>query len=110
MTQQKSENPIVPADLRKMVQTQASADESSQGGGKGIPVDEMMNQPKLPFVIAENPKGATDNLDTDRSVSELHEAPKTKDKGRKRASATIEKKKWPSRGYSYHCLWDKSRS
>ena len=91
MTQQKSENPIVPADLRKMVQTQASADESSQGGGKGIPVDEMTNQPKLPFVIAENPKGATDNLDTDRSVSELHEAPKTKDKGRKRASATIER-------------------
>lgn len=91
MTQQKSENSIVPEDLRKLVQTQASADESSRGGGKGVPVDETAHQPDLPFVTAENPRGISGSLDVDRSASELTEVPKAKVKRGKRASATIER-------------------
>ena len=95
MTQQKSENSIVPEGLRKLAPTRASAEESSQRGGKGVPVDETTSQPNLPFVTAENPvmkmEGANANVDTDRSVSELCEVPKAKVKGRKRTSATLER-------------------
>ncbi len=95
MTQQKSENPIVPEGRRKSVPTRASEDESSRGGGKGVPVEETTIQPDLPFVTAENPamkmEGANASLDTDRSVPELCEAPKAKVKGRKRTSATLER-------------------
>lgn len=95
MTQQKSENPIVPEGHRKLVPTQASADESSRGGGKGVPVDETTIQPDLPFVTAENlevkTEGASGHSDRDRSVSEGCEVPKAKVKRRTRTSATLER-------------------
>lgn len=95
MTQQKSENPIVPADLRKSVQTRASADESSQGRGKGIPVNKETDQFELPFITAENPnpemEGANVRLeDVNLLSAKLIVAPKVKVKDEKRWSATME--------------------
>jgi len=95
MTQQKSENPIVPEGLRKSAPTRTGAESPLQGGGKGIPVDEMAVQPDLPFATAENPEtnveGANGSVVTDRSVSVLCEASKAKGKKRKRTSTTIER-------------------
>lgn len=95
MTQQKSENPIVPEGLRKLAQTQASADESSQGGGKGIPVNEVMYQPELSFATAENLEAKADRANVkpviDRSISGMNEEPKAESKRGKRASATMER-------------------
>ena len=94
MTQQKSENPIVPEGLRKLAPTRPRG-KSLRGGGKGVPVDETTNQPDLPFTTAENPEmkmeGANARVDRDLSLSGLSEVPKVKVKGRKRTSATVER-------------------
>jgi len=54
MTQQKSENRIVPEARGNSGQIQGV---ESPGGGKAIPVKSMVRQLTLPFATAENPKG-----------------------------------------------------
>ena len=95
MTQQKSENPIVPEGPRKLASTKASEENALRRGGKGIPVDEWTYQPDLPFVTAEYPEmkieGADGSPDVDLSAPDLYAVPKAKDKRRKWASATLER-------------------
>lgn len=92
MTQQKSENPIVPEGPRKSASTRAG--ESQVGGGKGIPVNEVVVHPELPFATAENPEteveGANVGPDGDRSPPGPCEVPKAKVKRGERASVTME--------------------
>jgi len=94
MTQQKSENPIVPEDLRKSVPIQESALDVLEGGGKGIPVNEETDQSELHFATAENlemkMEKTNDKLEDVNLISSgTIEVPKAKDKGGKRWSATM---------------------
>lgn len=71
MTRQKSEDPIVPEGRRK------SSPTAHGRGGKGVPVDQEMAQPVLPFATAENPRGPGDGARADRSArSAAHPGPK----------------------------------
>ena len=63
MTRQKSEDPIVPEGLRKL-----SPIARMGRGGKGVPVDQEMEQLGLPFATAENPQGAGESQPVDRST------------------------------------------
>jgi group II intron reverse transcriptase/maturase len=87
MTQQKSEDRIVPEDQRKLAPTHRA---KPGGGGKAAPVDQRVRQLNLPFATAENPRGATGGADTDLSVPAPCEAPKANVKDEKRALATME--------------------
>lgn len=95
MTQQKSENPIVPEDHRKLVPSRASEEEVSRGGGKGIPVNQVVHQLELNFATAENLEAEAERAnvkpDMDLSISGVNVEPKAKGKRRKRASATMER-------------------
>lgn len=51
MARQKSENLIVPKDRRKSVPTRRV---ELAGGGKGVPVEEVDRQLRLPFATAED--------------------------------------------------------
>ncbi len=86
MTQQKSEDYIVPEGQRKLVPTQRPR---ASGGGKVVSVDKRVWQPKLPFATAENPSGTSGGAGMDLSMPTPCEAPKANDKGRKSARATI---------------------
>lgn len=75
MTQQKSEDPIVPEGRRKAVPTRGI---ERLGGGKGVPVEGEDVQLALFATTAENPghPGADRRRTPDRSGGARHEVPK----------------------------------
>lgn len=77
MTQQKSEDRIVPQGRRKPTATRGF---ERPGGGKAVPVKEEGQQLWLPFATAENPQwcGAEGTLESDRSGKRMHKVPKAK--------------------------------
>ncbi len=79
MTQQKSEDRIVPEAPGNRGQTRNTR---MSGGGKAVPVKEEGRQQKLNFATAENPRkrGAEDRRDMDRSISRLQKVQKAKGK------------------------------
>jgi len=91
MTQQKSENRIVPAGRRKSVQTQRL---KRSGGGKSVPVNQESRQLELPFATAEysNAKAAEaiGAVDIGQPISAAHAVPKAKVKTRRATTATME--------------------
>jgi hypothetical protein len=90
MTQQKSEDGVVPEGPRKGPSTRG---DSRQGGGKAVPVKEAGQQLMLPFATAENPRsdrGADSPLPMDLSMGKRHEAPKAKGKRSHASPATKE--------------------
>lgn len=88
MTQQKSENGIVPEERGNPIPTRNKSE-----GGKAVPVNEMMDQPVLPGLTAENPErsGAEDEPNRDRSRFKTNLVPKSPVKERKSPSATLER-------------------
>jgi RNA-directed DNA polymerase len=91
MTQQKSEDRIVPEGRRKSAPTRGP---EYVGGGKAVPVNERAWQPVLPFATAENSWAQAQEVgggaDTGRAVPAACAAPKAKVKERKAPSATME--------------------
>jgi group II intron reverse transcriptase/maturase len=89
MTQQKSENSIVPEDRGNTIQSPVE----KPSGGKAVPVNEQMYQPRLPGMTAENlEKMRTDGeKNRDLSRKEMKLAPKIPDKEGKSTSATLER-------------------
>ncbi len=91
MTQQKSEDRVVPQGGRKSISTQGA---ERLGGGKAVSVNEQSWQPRLPFATAENPEasvsGAAGGTAPDRSVVAPSLGPKAKGKEKQAMSATME--------------------
>lgn len=91
MTQERNEDPAVPKDRRKVVQTQGV---ECPGGGKGVPVNEQAWQPGLPFVTAENPdrggKGIVGQAAFHLRKATRRAVPKAKSRDREDTSATME--------------------
>ena len=91
MTQQKSEDCIVPQDLRKLVSTRGI---ERPGGGKAVPVNQESWQLEMPFATAEHPSGhtggANDRADSGQPVSATLAAPKAKVKLGRATDATME--------------------
>lgn len=81
MTQQKSEDCVVPEGLRKQARTRGV---EPPGGGKAVPVKEMGGQLSLSFATAESPgrslPGAEGREVVDLSTSRIRKAPKAEDK------------------------------
>jgi len=90
MTQQKSENRVVPQGRRKPVPTEGA---ERPRGGKAVPVKEVNQQLALPFATAEisrADRGAGGAEDPDRSGPAAHKVPKAKVKVGEVGSARIE--------------------
>ncbi len=91
MTQQKSEDRIVPQGRRKASSTQ---EVERPGGGKSVPVKQVSWQLALPFATAENPAdnhaGVTDGAEAGVPVPATVVAPKAKVKARTVAATTME--------------------
>jgi RNA-directed DNA polymerase len=90
MTQQESENRVVPEGRRKPVPTRRT--EHSEGG-KAVPVKEAGQQLLMPFATAENPRGARGAEgagEADRSASKARKAPKAKGTSKEPGSASME--------------------
>ena len=91
MTRQNKENPAVLQGHRKGAETEA--DEPARGG-KGVPINQKVQQLELRFGTAEYPKaktkGATDEAKCPRRRSATHEAPKPKLKKSQAVPATME--------------------
>ena len=78
MTQQKSEDRIVPQDRRKSVPTRGV---ERHGGGKSVPVEGVDQQLMLAFATAGNPRafrGAESAERRDRSRPRARKVPKVK--------------------------------
>ena len=90
MTRQKSENPIVPEDPRKLVPTCAP-----HRGGKGIPVSQQETQLRLFFATADKPDGQPSELDNTMVTGEpetvVAERPKAKRQEEKVKPATMQR-------------------
>ncbi len=85
MARQKSEDSIVPAGRRKAPPTERTR------GGKGVPVNQEMRQPGLPFVTAASPRGSVQRKGGDLSPPTASKrVPKTSGKTLKSPSATLE--------------------
>ena len=89
MARQKSENPIVPQGPRKLSVTSPLA-----RGGKGVPVDQEMEQPGLPFATAETPRGTRRRRRPETSDPRRHRAPKASVQTGKTPSTTLESVVW----------------
>ena len=92
MTQQKSEDPVVPEGPRKPVPIPPI--ESPAGGGKGIPVEEALPRQLLLFATAENPRpkrGARTKPPVDLSTESVAQAPKATSNDRQAAAATMQR-------------------
>jgi len=89
MTQQKSEDRIVPEAAGNGSQTRNAR---TPGGGKAIPVKRKGRQLNLSFATAENPwrHGAENRRDEDRSASRLNKVRKAKSKMRRVGPARME--------------------
>lgn len=90
MTQQESEDCVVPEGRRKSSRTRG---DEHLGGGKAVPVKEADWQPLLPFATAESPRpgrGTERTQTADRSTARMHKAPKAKDKPMQASPATME--------------------
>ena len=90
MTQQKSEDPVVPEGPRKPVPIPPG--EGPVGGGKGIPVEEALPRQLLLFATAENPRpkrGARTKPPVDLSTESVAQAPKATSKARPSTAATV---------------------
>jgi group II intron reverse transcriptase/maturase len=90
MTQQKSEDRIVPKELRKTLPTRG---DEPPGGGKAVPVKEEDRQLTLAFAPAENPPpqgGAERAKNADRSAKEAHKEPQAKTKPGRAGPARME--------------------
>lgn len=90
MTQQKSENRIVPKGRRKSVPTRGA---ERPGGGRAVPVKGEDQQLMLAFATAENPRayrGAEGSEALDLSGREARKVPKAKVKPRKAGPAKME--------------------
>jgi len=89
MTQQKSENSIVPEDCGNTVQNSVE----KRSGGKAVPVNEEMYQPRLPGMTAENLEqlrvDGGPNRDLSRKEAKLVQKVPVKDG--KSTSATFER-------------------
>ncbi len=92
MTQQKSEDCIVPEGRRKATPNRGT---ERPEGGKAVPVNQVSRQLGLPFATAEHPvghtAGANDQADMGGPISATLEAPKAKNKPRTATAATMEK-------------------
>ncbi len=75
MTQQKSENRIIPEERGNSFQT------PSVEGGKAVPVNKVMMQLNLNFATAEYPRGVTAAVEADLSAPTAGEAPKAESSG-----------------------------
>ncbi len=73
MAQQKSEDRIVPQGGVTPVSTRRV---EPRGGGKAVPVDEEVEQLRLPIATAENPQGAVRARTKDRSLTTSPRVPK----------------------------------
>ncbi len=91
MTQQKSEDCIVPEGRRKAVPTRGT---ERPGGGKAVPVNQVSWQLVLPFATAEHSAdkhaGANDGAEMGVPISVPLAAPKAKVKARISTAATME--------------------
>ena len=75
MTQQKSEDCVVPEGPRKLASTRISTE-----GGKTVPVKGVGQQGLLPFATAESPRerGAERRLRSGRPDGRIQKVPKAK--------------------------------
>jgi len=90
MSQQKSENRIVPDGRRKSA---ASRRAECSGGGRAVPVKGASRQLELDFATAENPRnfrGAVGDRASDLSDVRARTVPKAKASGRNAGSASLE--------------------
>jgi len=90
MTQQKSEDCIVPKGRRKSAPTRGA---ERPGGGKAVPVNQESWQLKLPFATADhlaNRARANDGADVGQPTSATHVALTAKVMTRRVTSATME--------------------
>jgi RNA-directed DNA polymerase len=90
MTQQKSEDRIVPEGRRKAVPIRGVG---PPGGGKAVPVEGEDQQLMLAFATAESPRavrGAEDALNPDLSGAGARKVPKAKAKPRRAGPARME--------------------
>ena len=89
MTQQKSENGILPEGRRKASPTQ---DSNRTEGGKAVPIEEASSQQLLLFATAEIPRlgrGAKPKQPKDLSMGKAVKVPKAKRKRLKAVAATL---------------------
>jgi len=92
MTRQNEEDPAVPQGDRKAAPTR---DVEPSGGGKGIPVNQQVEQLALFSETAEHPtphrgRGADGGAEVHRSTPATHAAPKSETKDEKQKPATME--------------------
>src|SRR5690606_37540225 len=92
MARQNKEDPAVPEGGRKAVPTR---DVESSGGGKGIPVNQQVEQLDLLSETAEHPKphrgrGADDGAGSHRSGPATLAVPKSENKVERQKPATME--------------------
>lgn len=91
MTQQRNDDPALPEDRRKAVQTQGA---ESLGGGKGVTVNKRTWQLELPFATAENSdrkrEGAVGEAASHLRNAATRAVPKAKRKDQEATSATME--------------------
>jgi len=90
MTQQKSEDRIVPEGLRKLTSTRGF---ERPGGGKAVPVEGEDPQLMLRFATAENPRrtrGAEGARKPDLSGAGAYKVPKARSKPRRAGPARME--------------------
>lgn len=92
MARQNNEDPAPPQDGRKVVPTR---DVESSGGGKGIPVNQQVEQLALFSETAEHPephrgRGAVGGAEAQRSASATYAAPKSETKDEKQKPATMD--------------------
>ncbi len=88
MSQQKSEDRIVPEGPGNLVQ---SCGVEHRSGGKAVPVDEEVTQLALPIATAENPRGPVVEKRLDLSKGSEAMEPKAVDKDETSAPVTMEK-------------------
>lgn len=89
MTQQESEDRVVPEGRRKPSPTCGI---ESRGGGKAVPVEEVDQRQLLLFATAECPRvarGADSAKAVDRSTARAHKVPKAKRKPLQASPATM---------------------
>lgn len=89
MTQQESEDRVVPEGRRKSSPTRGT---ESRGGGRAVPVKEADQRQQLLFATAENPRAArgAERVDgTDLSMSKASKVPKAKGKPLQANPATM---------------------
>lgn len=90
MSQQKSENRVVPDGRRKSVESRRA---ECSGGGKAVPVKGENRQLDLEFATADNPRifrGAGGDRPSDRSEGRAPTVPKAKASARSAGSASLE--------------------